>query len=263
MKKVFLISTILLLVLTATYAQQGEIIYTDYEPDSIVQLQDFELNPESKFDIDMDLDGTPDFYVYFIFYSASFHRNIQAYNPEEWEIKAYHYDDTLTPLTEEENGWFGGIFWHEAYIHIGGSIVLDLDRFAVRHKVGDDYYFGWFRAYPELQQGYRICLDKMAWCTVPNYPLVWGQTTLITEVEETESNAFATIHPNPTTGLVTVAGENLQQAEVVNMLGQVVSTCQGNGNTIVLDISTLPTGVYFVNVTDADGRKCTRKVVRE
>jgi hypothetical protein len=30
-----------------------------------------------------------------------------------------------------------------------------------------------------------------------------------------------------------------------------------------VDISALPAGVYFVNLTDAEGRKCVKKVVKE
>ncbi|MBR1513295.1 MAG: T9SS type A sorting domain-containing protein [Bacteroidales bacterium] len=75
--------------------------------------------------------------------------------------------------------------------------------------------------------------------------------------------AFATLHPNPTTGMVTVTGENLRQAEVVNALGQHVATAKGVGESLKIDISNLPAGVYFVNITDAEGRKCVRKVVKE
>jgi hypothetical protein len=81
--------------------------------------------------------------------------------------------------------------------------------------------------------------------------------------ENDYSIAFATLHPNPTTGLVTIAGENLRQAEVLNMLGQQVLSVQGEGNELRIDMATLPAGVYFVNVTDEEGRKCVRKVVKE
>ena len=74
---------------------------------------------------------------------------------------------------------------------------------------------------------------------------------------------FAIIHPNPTAGLVTVTGKDLRQAEVINMLGQRVATARGKGETLQIDITDLPAGIYFVNVTDAEGRKCVKKVVKE
>ena len=91
-----------------------------------------------------------------------------------------------------------------------------------------------------------------------------GQTDFTwDDVEETNASAFATLYPNPTTGLVTVMGRNLKAAEVVNTLGQCVVTVKGEGERLTVDITSLPTGVYFVNITDSEGRKCVRKVVKE
>ena len=81
--------------------------------------------------------------------------------------------------------------------------------------------------------------------------------------EQPTEQAFATIHPNPTTGFVAITGKDLRQAEVLNTLGQQVATALGNGETLQIDIANLPTGIYFVRVTDKEGRKCVRKVVKE
>ena len=105
-------------------------------------------------------------------------------------------------------------------------------------------------------------------CYYENEDLVWQNpdfnscylNTLI--VNENEIHSIS-IHPNPTTSLVTVTGENLRQAEVVDLLGQQVISTQGKGDEIQINMSALPAGIYFVNVTDEDGRKCMRKVVKE
>ena len=104
---------------------------------------------------------------------------------------------------------------------------------------------------------------RMAYCTVPNYPLCVGQTDFTLDVDENESKAFAFIYPNPTTGLVTITGKDIKQAEVFNTFGQRVATAQGGDERITVDISALPAGVYFVNLTDAEGRKCVKKVVKK
>ena len=106
-------------------------------------------------------------------------------------------------------------------------------------------------------------LARTAYCTIPNYPLRWGQTSFDWGVDENEATAFATVHPNPTTGLVAINGKELRIAEVFNPLGQRVATAKGGGETLQIDISHLPAGVYFVSVTDEDGRKCVCKVVKE
>ena len=71
------------------------------------------------------------------------------------------------------------------------------------------------------------------------------------------------IYPNPTTGMVSVSGVNLRQAEVYNALGQLVATATGDESLITVDLNGLPAGLYFVNITDSDGRMCVRKVVKQ
>ena len=79
----------------------------------------------------------------------------------------------------------------------------------------------------------------------------------------TEYGIEAKLYPNPTQGLVTVEAEGLRQIEVVNTLGQRVATATGEGASLHINISHLPAGIYFVNVSDGEGRKCVRKVVKE
>ena len=90
-----------------------------------------------------------------------------------------------------------------------------------------------------------------------------GQTSLTWNVEENNTIAIATIYPNPTTGLVTITGQDLKSAEVFNTLGQKVATARSEGETMQIDLSELPIGVYFVNITNKEGRKCVRKVGKE
>ncbi len=82
------------------------------------------------------------------------------------------------------------------------------------------------------------------------------------DTEEKERLA-CTLYPNPATGLVTITGKDLKQAQIINALGQCVATVKGEGEQLLVDISDLPAGVYFVNITDGEGRKCVKKVVKE
>ena len=76
-------------------------------------------------------------------------------------------------------------------------------------------------------------------------------------------NCLATLHPNPTNGQFTILGTNLKQAKIINTLGQCVATAKDEGEQLTVDISNLPAGVYFVSITDKEGRKCVKKVVKE
>ena len=59
-------------------------------------------------------------------------------------------------------------------------------------------------------------------------------------------------YPNPTRGIVTITGtaENLKQARIIDVLGQElnneISVLGSNDNLIILDLSTLSTGTYYV-----------------
>ena len=261
MKKTFII-TVLVMALSTAFAQNGGIIYIDFEPDSVVELKQYNLYPESKMMIDFDFDGLPDIRITSYVYSGGSWYDMISYE-SEWEIHEYEIGDTLMPMNNPEHRWSTRIMW-ERYFY--NEIDTISDKFAVRHKVGDTYYYGWFRVYITMcpPSPYPwVALDKMAYCTDPDYPLVWGQTTLTGIEENGESNSFATLHPNPTTGLVTITGKDLRQAQVFNTLGQQVAITQGEGDELRIDMAALPTGVYFVNITDDEGRKCVRKVVKE
>ena len=90
---------------------------------------------------------------------------------------------------------------------------------------------------------------------------VYKLKTSFDGILEKKENAHA--FPNPTTGIVTITGENLQQAEVFNTLGQKLLGVKDKGSELHVNMTALPTGIYFVTVTDESGQKCVRKVVKE
>ena len=110
-----------------------------------------------------------------------------------------------------------------------------------------------YQEHPELYRTWAIINDSI--------PVFGDYYVGIPENED--SNDLVTVHPNPTMGFVSVKGENLRQAEVVNMLGQQLMRVENEGNELHIDIATMPAGIYFVYVTDQVGRKCVRKVIKE
>ena len=78
-----------------------------------------------------------------------------------------------------------------------------------------------------------------------------------------ESLSKTSLYPNPTPGQFTISGTYLRQTEVLNTLGQRVAAATGQGETLQIDIAELPAGVYFIRVTDEEGRTCVKKVVKE
>ena len=76
-------------------------------------------------------------------------------------------------------------------------------------------------------------------------------------------NLSISLHPNPTNGMLTITGDKLHQAEITNLLGQQMLRVEGKGDDLHVDMTALPTGIYFVTVTDEEGCKCVRKVIKK
>lgn len=252
MKKLLIVIAVLVSVYSVK-AQENLIIYTDFEPDTCFTFQsDFDT---LKFDLDQD--GIGDVVMFAGWHSAvGYIAYIYMPSPDwQWSMSYAGGFDPLTDTTIIS----GNLGWQRYACEL--AMYSELTHFAFRHLTENGYYYGWAHIYVESLA--RICIDCMAYCTIPDYPLHWGQTSLTEGIDETESSAFATVHPNPTNGVVTIIGMNLSQAQVINMLGQQVISRQGKGDEIQINMSALPTGIYFINITDEEGRKCMRKVVKE
>lgn len=88
-------------------------------------------------------------------------------------------------------------------------------------------------------------------------------TAMITDVGE-ETKAYGiTVAPNPTNGQVAIMGKKLRHAKVANMLGQQVISVSGDGDELQIDMVNLPSGVYFIEIADAEGKRYVKKVMKE
>jgi hypothetical protein len=257
MKTKLITLSVLLLSAFALKAQENYINYNLYNPDTCFSFQ----SSADTLKFDLDQDGTYDIYFDAYYQSgAGLLVTINTPSPD-WQW-SWTYANAFVPLTDttmidETLRWQYG-YWELA-------MYPEFTHFAFRHQTVDGYHYGWAHIYltRATRAWHTVCVSGMGYCTLPDQSIQWGQIEYFGINESYVSNAFATVHPNPTTGLVTIAGENLRQAEVLNMLGQQVLSVQGEGNELRIDMATLPAGVYFVNVTDEEGRKCVRKVVKE
>ena len=294
--KYFLLATVLLLSFKL-HSQQGEILYTQFGQDT---CQFFKDVPDEGFCLDMDGDSICDFITFARVFNAitPMATGFRVLSPE-WKVtRCFNYHDI--PDTIAGEGWIQWVLdycdgaridsfpiWRDKeyfapYVFFQPIVDTTLHHliFGFRHEIsGSDeekhYCYGWLECsirwnyftpgygvqYPQFTQVW-ICVSRMAYCSIPDYPLCVGQTSL-TEIEENETHSVAKLHPNPTNGQVTITGKGLRHAEVVNMLGQRVATATGQGETLQADLGGLPAGVYFVRVTDNEGRRCVRKVVKE
>ena len=260
-------------------AQEGEIIYR--EPNLTRYLS---LGSGYRLKIDTDQDGQNEWQFdcvenYHLVCLLRFSPVSNDY--ENWTLSfafwnadhdTLRYGDTLTDIAVWASPTImGGGTWLEyhpqPWVSVPSQSYWPSAYVAVRRKIDEDSYcYGWIEVeveYSESGDYIKLTLLRHAYCTIPNYPLRVGQEDFTWAIDENEIVAFATVHPNPTTGVVRIIGKDLKAAEVVNTLGQRVATTHGKGDQMTIDIANLPEGVYFVRITNEQGRKCVRKVVKE
>jgi hypothetical protein len=236
MKKQLTVLAILIMSTLGLKAQQSEIIFTDFEPDLVITNTE-----EEAIVIDFDNDGVNDIRFYMTWHSTGGYMT-QIKVSGNWRMSEVPDDnDTLSSIEL----WGFGYDWYQH----GES-----ERFAARKPVDGGFVYVWFRAYWHRTLNpstYHIFFDKFAYCTIPDYPLQWGQTTITAGVEEeTIENDFA-IYPNPANNVLFVethgrASLQTQTYRITNLMGQTVLSGSITEETQQINITSLPAGMYFI-----------------
>ena len=89
---------------------------------------------------------------------------------------------------------------------------------------------------------------------------VIGLTLMVLEGVAETSESDIRIWPNPTTGTLHIEADNINKVEIFNLLGQMVLTA---GKVETIDLSDLEKGVYFLMVSEKNGRKSVTKIMKE
>lgn len=208
-------------------------------------------------------------------------QTVQTFSDGEWintSIQKYVYDE-YDCVTEQQNGIWSA---ENDDWNINRKITFEYELFedSIRSivsfykKSGEEWVWDVFNNQTILfgsqlktQQKtlrYYVYEDMNGQGNINQFEITYSYTPepIYLDIEEKES-MVCSIHPNPTTSLVTITGKDLKTAKVFNTLGQRLATAQGEGERLTVDISALPAGIYFINITNEEGRKCVRKVVKE
>lgn len=260
MKKIVLL-LVMSLGFKMAFTQEGRIIYTDFSPDTSMVFWAGNVLPNYNpdlFYVDFDRDGENEFY--FIGNWDDIVTMMVGFHPVDlwgsfWQITPCDKGDVIADL---QDGWR----YTDQYFYQQNRPRTN----ALRHKVGEDFYYGWYEASvtwdPDDHTRATATLYKMAYCTIPNYPLRYGQTSL-TDTDEYDAELFADISPNPTTGTIVITCLKPHRVELFNIQGQCITSQQSLDNSLSIDLGNLPAGLYFVNVTDEKGQKTVKKIVKQ
>ena len=86
----------------------------------------------------------------------------------------------------------------------------------------------------------------------------------VTAITDPIADNSVKVYPNPTTGVLNVATSgNASSISVFNVLGERVASADASADLTMLDISGVESGIYFVEVMDANNNKIIKKIVKQ
>ena len=164
----------------SNFIEELPIIYRDFEPDSIL-IYWHKLGPVW---IDLDVDGEADdlMMLMCVNYDICYPELISG----DWDNTKICYFESNDPdmiLSEvAEEDWLNYVSWN------AGPTAARYTHYGFRIQQEDGYYYGWFETYDRYVNSTtaHFGFDRTAYCTIPNYPLRWGQTSF-----EVPSSPFA------------------------------------------------------------------------
>ena len=80
--------------------------------------------------------------------------------------------------------------------------------------------------------------------------------------EATTQDDALLVYPNPVSDQLTLQGEGIQQVRLITVAGACIYESAVKDNELVIDMASLPRGLYFLSVQTAEGT-CVRKVVKQ
>lgn len=268
--KTIVLNIFFLLAIINSFAQNvNEIIYHNFVPDTSFQYICSDLTTSGSYPgceeplrFDIDSDGIIDLLYEAdggIFDAKTYLRSLN----DNFAVTALGTNDTI--ICSELN-WGSYAF--------SGHFTNDY-RFGIKKVIGDNTFFGYVNTRVEFistvygpynQVVYdMICfVDYYAFCTIPNYPLLWGQTDVNSVPGETANNKNLVLANNNNNKLSITANEQIVSIEIFNSHGEPVG-CMPNVNSVTAeaDISALTAGMYIVRAAFVNGGAATAKFVKQ
>lgn len=229
--------------------EKGKIIYTDFEPDSLIYPVWFAGNP-----LDVNYDGIKE---------LKFKRESRwgygelYYNADNIRIRELP-SDSISSLSSYIN------WWHYVELIPYGDYNV-----GIRYTIEDGVYcYGWIRFNIKNLCDYdhdpSITIYEMAYCTIPNYPLKFGQKDFVDIEENIYEMSDVNLFPNPVGDKLSLQlplNTHCNEVKIYNIAGILLKTQNNNFDNI--DLSYLSQGVYIVKINLNDGYICTKKIVKK
>ena len=228
----------------SNFIEEEPIIFTEFEPDTC-----FTLNYQDTIYWDLNQDGIYDIYFYLVYHSANGYMTYMSpVTHWQWSNSIKIDQNLWQPLTDssiiDES-----LYWQSGELFFSGLDSPEWWYFAFRHQTEDGIHYGW--AHIKCTGYCNFCISGMGYCTIPDYPLQWGQTNITEGLEEeTVKNDFS-VYPNPANGVLfvqTLRATSVQTLtyRITNLMGQTVLSGSITDETQQINIENLPVGMYFI-----------------
>jgi len=264
-------------------AAQGQVIFTDINPDTLIQ--------NSSFDIDLDNDGIKDFGINHYtttYYHAERRVNllpgVDPTNRPMAGLADFEFFSLYAPLNLPAGNpigpggpfysfglVFGRMLMAKGWMQQGtglnfnwmerGPFVDSSGYIGVEFHRGGNTYYGWIEC--AIDTGvHGVVIKGFAYDATPNHYIIGGSgNTIGVPEQESAINSAATFYPNPVSnGKTFIHIEAKHSAdlriEIMNGMGQILRTeerrLNSGKNVIELDVNSLASGNYFVKFTNGE-----------
>ena len=240
------------------HSQEGEIIYTDFKPDSVIILS------YNSYPFDVNYDCIPDFEFIKEGTSGGNYNLFQILSDAlyNFKVKKISIDDTI-PLSDhiwETSDW-------RIFMNTFSGNYRDYNV-GIRQPIGDgNYCYAWMRLnfyYDKVVEKYKVSLYDMAYCTIPNYPLRVGQKSFDdTSINDTSESKDYVLFPSPAKDRLSLRFEDNafgNEIKIYGIDGRLLKTQNSDFDNI--DISDLPSGIYVMKIMSGNGVTSTEKFVK-
>jgi len=244
------------LLFQRAYSQttKSSIIYHDYIPDLSLS------SAADTIKIDINEDGVLDIEFYFrntstggVFFTKSLTGNCQY---------TYFYFPTsynTDSLTSDSLHWISSPVEYIEYFYHG--------KIGLKFSFAGLSYYGWLLVKDSWVGGLNgkliLTIDKYAFCTIPNYPLLWGQTEIITGTNELKEDTGIKVYATDSgSQLVVQSSDVIKSIRVIDLLGATVVVKDNiRDKQATLSTKGLVHGTYIVKVTNSNLKEYTSKIV--
>ncbi len=124
-------------------------------------------------------------------------------------------------------------------------------------------YSGWIHSLFSIENREAlITIDKYAFCTIPDYPLLWGQTELTGTKEIKVQDKINVTVDNQSQNINIQSKEVVKEISLINSLGRIIRKWRNiKSSKVDFPSEGIRGGVYFLRIKNEDNEVVTEKIV--